>query len=231
MSIRQRRFCTKSHVAPQSVGVTSIGILGGTGNQGRGLALRLAKAGATVVIGSRERQRAIDTATQIGHGVVGEDLATAACADVVIVAVPWDAHAATLSALQQQLAGKVVIDCVNPIGFGEGGPVALAVEEGSACQQAAKLLPDSKVVGAFHHIAAPLLLDESVQSMDTDVLVVGDDVASCEQVVEIVNLIPGLRGVRAGKLADAGQVEALTVNLIRINRRLKVHAGLRITGL
>lgn len=211
--------------------VTSIGILGGTGNQGRGLALRLAKAGASIVIGSRDAQRAKDAADQIGYNVVGADLEGAAQCDVVIVAVPWEAHEATLTALRTQLAGKIVIDCVNPIAFGEGGPVAMRVSEGSACQQAAALLPESKVVGAFHHIAAPLLLDETVESMDTDVLVVGDDIASCEQVVEIVNLIPGLRGVRAGKIADAGQVEALTVNLIRINRRLKVHAGIRVTGI
>lgn len=211
--------------------VTSIGILGGTGNQGRGLALRLAKAGASIVIGSRDRQRAMQAAAEIGHNVSGADLAGAAQCDVVIVAVPWDAHESTLTALRSSLAGKIVIDCVNPIAFGEGGPVAMRVTEGSACQQAAALLPESKIVGAFHHIAAPLLLDESVASMDTDVLVVGDDIPACEQVVEIVNLIPGLRGVRAGKIADAGQVEALTVNLIRINRRLKVHAGIRVTGI
>lgn len=211
--------------------MTSIGILGGTGNQGRGLALRLAKAGASIVIGSRDPQRAKDAADEVGYNVVGSDLEGAAQCDVVIVAVPWEAHEATLRALKAQLAGKIVIDCVNPIAFGEGGPVAMRVPEGSACQQAAALLPDSKVVGAFHHIAAPLLLDATVESMDTDVLVVGDDIPSCEQVVEIVNLIPGLRGVRAGKIADAGQVEALTVNLIRINRRLKVHAGIRVTGI
>lgn len=218
-------------MVPHNQQVTSIGILGGTGNQGRGLALRLAKAGASVVIGSRDLQRAQDAAAVIGHGVTGADLIATAGCDVVIVAVPWEAHQATLESLAQELAGKVVIDCVNPISFGESGPVALRVEDGSAVAQAARILPDSKVVGAFHHIAAPLLLDESVELMDTDVLVVGDDIQACEQVAQIVNLIPGLRGVRAGKIADAGQVEALTVNLIRINRRLKIHAGIRITGL
>ena len=207
-----------------------IGILGGTGAQGRGLATRLARAGVEVILGSRDPQRAQESAAAIGPSVRGADLQTTARdSAIVIVAVPWDAHADTLRALSEDLAGKVVIDCVNPLTFAEGGPVALPVVEGSACQQAALLLPHSTVVGAFHHIAAPLLLDESVQ-LDTDVLVVGDDIPACESVVAIVNAIEGLRGVRAGRLADAGQVEALTVNLIRINRRLKVHAGIRITG-
>jgi 8-hydroxy-5-deazaflavin:NADPH oxidoreductase len=151
--------------------------------------------------------------------------------DVVIVAVPWDAHAQTLTDLADDLADRIVVDCVNPLEFRDRAPVAIRVPEGSACQQAAALLPRSRVVGAFHHVAAPLLLDASVERLDTDVLVVGDDVDACELVAAIVDGIPGMRGIRAGTLADAGQVEALTVNLIRINRRLKVHAGMRITGI
>lgn len=214
-----------------------VAILGGTGSQGRGLARRLAIGGWDVVIGSRDAGRAAEAASSIasdieGGAVTGAPLEEAArSAPLVIVAVPWEAHAATLQALRDALADRIVIDCVNPLRFGEHGPVAIAVQEGSACQQAAALLPDSRVVGAFHHVAAPLLLDPTVVDLDTDVLVVGDDVEASEAVVAMVDSIAGLRGVRAGRLADAGQVEALTVNLIRINRRLKVHAGLRITGI
>lgn len=211
---------------------TSVAILGGTGQQGRGLATRFAAAGIPVVIGSRDPQRAADVAGEIGANVTGTDLATAAVsAPVVIVAVPWDAHAATLRDLREQLRGRIVIDCVNPIVFQAGAPVALPVEEGSACQQAASLLPDSTIVGAFHHIAAKLLADMSIAELATDVLIVADDDEAAAVVSDLVDVIPGMRGVRAGRLRDAGQVEALTVNLIHINKRLKIHSGIRITGI
>jgi 8-hydroxy-5-deazaflavin:NADPH oxidoreductase len=210
----------------------TVGILGGTGAQGRGLAFRLAKAGYDVILGSRDQERARQAAEGLGDRVTGSTLRGAVeGAAIVIVAVPWDAHAQTLTDLREELEGRIVVDCVNPLAFIDRAPVALKVDEGSACQQAAVLLPGSRVVGAFHHVAAPLLLDESVTELNTDVMVVGDDVPACEEVVQMIDSIPGLRGVRCGTLADAGQVEALTVNLIRINRRLKVHAGIRITGL
>lgn len=211
---------------------SSVAILGGTGQQGRGLATRFAAAGIPVIIGSRDPERAAEVAATIGSGVTGTDLASAAAsAQIVVVAVPWDAHAATLTDLRAQLAGRIVIDCVNPIVFRDGAPVALPVEEGSACQQAAALLPESTVVGAFHHIAAKLLADMSISELSTDVLVVADDDEAAQAVCDLVDVIPGMRGVRAGRLRDAGQVEALTVNLIHINKRLKIHSGIRITGI
>jgi 8-hydroxy-5-deazaflavin:NADPH oxidoreductase len=210
----------------------TVGILGGTGAQGRGLAFWLARAGYDVILGSRDQERAREAATGLGDRVSGATLRDAAVeSSIVIVAVPWDAHAQTLTDLQDVLEGRIVVDCVNPLTFIDRAPVALTVAEGSACQQAAALLPGSRVVGAFHHVAAPLLLDETVIELNTDVMVVGDDIPACDEVVQMIDSIPGLRGVRCGTLADAGQVEALTVNLIRINRRLKVHAGIRITGL
>jgi 8-hydroxy-5-deazaflavin:NADPH oxidoreductase len=210
----------------------TVGILGGTGAQGRGLALRLARAGYDVILGSRDQERAHQAAEGLGERVSGATLRDAAAgSSIVIVAVPWDAHAQTLTDLRDVLEGRIVVDCVNPLAFIDRAPVALTVAEGSACQQAAALLPGSRVVGAFHHVAAPLLLDETVTELNTDVMVVGDDIPACDEVVQMIDSIPGLRGVRCGTLADAGQVEALTVNLIRINRRLKVHAGIRITGL
>jgi NADPH-dependent F420 reductase len=207
-----------------------IGVLGGTGEQGRGLAVRLAAAGQRVVIGSRSAERAGDAAAEIGRGVTGADNAACArAADVVIVAVPYDGHAALLESLVTELEGKVVVDCVNPLGFDKQGAFALAVDEGSAAQQAASLLPDARVVGAFHHVSAVLLLDESVVEVDTDVLVVGDDRAATDTVQALAGRIPGMRGVYAGRLRNARQVEAMTANLISMNRRYKAHAGLRVT--
>jgi NADPH-dependent F420 reductase len=207
-----------------------IAVLGGTGDQGQGLALRFAAAGLAVVIGSREESRAAEIAAALGSGIRGAANADAAAqADIVIVAVPWAAHAVTLTDLRGALAGKLVVDCVNPLGFDAEGPYALDVPEGSACQQAAELLPDSRVVGAFHHVSAVLLKDLGQSSVDTDVLVVGDDRVDVDPVIALAQRIAGVRGVYAGRLRNAGQVEALTANLIAVNRRYKAHAGLRIT--
>lgn len=209
-----------------------VGVLGGTGEQGRGLARRLAMAGQQVVIGSRDAARAAGIAAEMGHGIRGasnEDCARSA--DVVIVAVPWDGHAALLESLRGSLAGKVVVDCVNPLGFDKQGAFALAVPEGSAAQQAAGILEASRVVAAFHHISAVLLLDESVAALDTDVLVLGDDREATDLVQALAARIPGMRGVYAGRLRNAGQVEAMTANLISMNRRYKAHAGLRVTDI
>ncbi|MCU1600035.1 MAG: reduced coenzyme oxidoreductase [Frankiales bacterium] len=206
-------------------------MLGGTGEQGRGLARRFALAGHRVVIGSRSAGRAQTAADELGGGPVsGAGNADAAAkADVVIVAVPWEGHKELLQELAPVLAGKVVVDCVNPLGFDKQGAYALAVEEGSAAQQAAAVLPDSRVVAAFHHVSAVLLLDETVASVDTDILVLGDDREATDLVQDLVARIPGMRGIYAGRLRNAHQVEALTANLISVNRRYKAHAGLRVT--
>ncbi|HEU4424551.1 MAG TPA: NADPH-dependent F420 reductase, partial [Pilimelia sp.] len=150
-------------------------------------------------------------------------------ADLVIIAVPWEGHAATVAALRQPLAGKVVVDCVNPLGFDKQGPYALAVPEGSAAQQAAALLPESRVCAAFNHVSAPLLADPTVPGVELDVLVCGDDREAAATVQALAARIPGMRGVYAGRLRNAHQVEALTANLIAINKRYKAHAGIRVT--
>jgi NADPH-dependent F420 reductase len=207
-----------------------VGVLGGTGEQGRGLAHRLAGAGQRVVIGSRSAERAQAAADELGRGVTGADnAACAAAADLVIVAVPYDGHRELLESLADVLDGKVVVDCVNPLGFDKQGAFGLAVAEGSAAQQAAAVLPGSRVVGAFHHVSAVLLLDDSVAEVDTDVLVLGDDRAATDQVQALAARIPGMRGIYAGRLRNAGQVEAMTANLISMNRRYKSHAGLKVT--
>jgi len=153
----------------------------------------------------------------------------ARASDVVVIAVPWDGHAETVASLRNELEGKVVVDCVNPLGFDKQGAFALDVAEGSAAQQAAGLLPDSRVVAAFHHVSAVLLLDEGVDSIETDVLVLGDDREATDIVQALANRIPGMRGIYGGRLRNAGQVEAFTANLISMNRRYKAHAGVRIT--
>ncbi|MUN40275.1 NADPH-dependent F420 reductase [Actinomadura litoris] len=220
------------HDLPDASGLT-IGILGGTGDQGKGLARRFALAGHRVVIGSRRAERAREAAADLGADLPvsgAENPAAAGGADVVIVAVPWDGHRATLESLRAELAGKIVVDCVNPLGFEKGkGAFALPVEEGSAAQQAASVLPDSRVVAAFHHVSAKLLLDPEVEEMALDVLVLGDDREATDLVQALAGRIPGMRGVYGGRLHNAHQVEAFTANLISINRRYKAHAGLRVT--
>ncbi|MBK3383658.1 NADPH-dependent F420 reductase [Streptomyces sp. DEF147AK] len=209
-----------------------VGVLGGPGDQGRGLAYRLAQAGQRVIIGSRAAERAQAAAAELGHGVEGAD--NAECArrsDIVIVAVPWDGHAKTLEGLREELAGKLVVDCVNPLGFDKKGAYALTPEEGSAAEQAAALLPDSRVTAAFHHLSAVLLQDPEVASIDTDVMVLGESRADTDLVQALAGRIPGMRGVFAGRLRNAHQVESLVANLISVNRRYKAHAGVRVTDI
>jgi 8-hydroxy-5-deazaflavin:NADPH oxidoreductase len=210
-----------------------IGILGGTGDQGRGLARRFALAGHRVIIGSRSEERAKDAAAELAgqagyvDGMTNSD--TARNAHIVVAAIPWEGHGELLSSLAAELAGKIVVDCVNPLAFDARGAFSLPVAEGSAAEQAAGLLPDSRVVAAFHHVSAKLLLDPEVAAMDLDVLVLGDDREATDAVQALAARIPGMRGVYAGRLRNAGQIEALTANLVSINRRYKAHAGLRVT--
>jgi len=225
----------------RAVGELVVGVLGGTGPQGRGLAVRLAAAGQRILLGSRDADRAAEIATEVAARALpaaggaeisvqgGSNVDVAGAADLVIVAVPYDGHAATLAELAAPLAGKVVADCVVPMGFDELGAYVLDVPEGSATQQAAALLPDSLVVGAFHHLSAVLLQDLSRPTLDGDVMVVGDDRGATDTVQALAGRLPGMRGVYAGRLRNARQVEALTINLVSVNRRYKVHAGIRVT--
>jgi 8-hydroxy-5-deazaflavin:NADPH oxidoreductase len=220
------------------VSALRVGIIGGTGPQGRGLAYRFARAGLQVLIGSRAGERGAQAAEELNAlpGVTtnaeGGDNAFACQADVVVIAVPWEGHSATVAELAPLLTqGRIVVDCVNPLGFDKQGPYALRVEEGSAAEQAATLLPEARVCAAFHHVSAALLTDPEIEKIDLDVLVLGDDREATLQVQALANAITGMRGVFAGRLRNAGQVEALTANLIAINKRYKVHAGVRVTDL
>jgi NADPH-dependent F420 reductase len=214
-------------------GVT-VAVLGGTGPQGRGLVRRWAAAGIPVVVGSRVAERAAETAADLGEATGGDirglsNEEAAAAADVVVIAVPYDGHADLLRSLVGVLGGKVVVDCVNPLAFDKQGAFSLDVAEGSAAQQAAGILAASTVVAAFHHVSAALLDDPEVSSVDTDVLVLGDDRDATDLVTSLADAVPGMRGVYGGRLRNARQVEALTANLISVNRRYKAHAGLRVT--
>lgn len=183
-----------------------------------------------MIIGSRAAERAQTAAGELGLGIEGA--ANADCArrsDVVIVAVPWEGHAETLESLRAELAGKIVIDCVNPLGFDKKGAFALKPAEGSAAEQAAALLPESRVTAAFHHLSAVLLQDPETAEINTDVMVLGEARADTDVVQALAARIPGMRGVFAGRLRNAHQVESLVANLVSVNRRYKAHAGLRVT--
>ena len=219
--------------APQLANAT-IAVIGGTGPQGRGLARRFAAAGLDVVLGSRSSERAEAAASELAAETGGQvrglgNESAAAVGDVVLIVVPWDGHAELVTELAPHLIGKVVADCVNPLGFDKLGAYALPVAEGSATEQAAALLPDSKVVGAFHNVSAALLNDPDASLIETDVVVVGDDRGATDVVQALAATIPGMRGVYGARLRNAHQVEALTANLISINRRYQAHAGIRIT--
>jgi len=217
-----------------TIGPVIIGILGGTGPQGRGLARRFATAGHQVVLGSRSPERAASVAagyTDVGRVSGTSNADAAAAADLAVVTVPYEGHAELLIALRAELTGKIVVDCVNPLGFDKQGPFPLAVDAGSAAQEAQRALPDSTVVGAFHHVSAVHLDDPDVHRIEGDVLVLGEDRDAVDTVCQLATAIPGARGIYAGRLRNAGQVEAFTANLIAINRRYKAHAGLTITDL
>jgi NADPH-dependent F420 reductase len=214
---------------------SSIAVVGGTGPQGRGLAYRFALADHEVVLGSRDASRASETADEINArldrgAVKGAANADAvAGADVVLLAVPWDGHADLVSSLAGGLAGKIVISCVNPVGFDGDGPYGLVLQE-SAAQEAQRLVPAARVVGAFHHVAALSLWRTPEPLGHEDVLVCGDDVEAKSLVQDLAAAVTGKRGIDAGGLRLARQLEPLTAVLISMNKRYKTRSGVAITG-
>ena len=213
-----------------------IGFIGGTGPEGRGLALRFAMAGEEVVIGSRSRERAQEAVEDVLRrapdlAVTGAENADAAqSADTVFVAVPYSAHRDTVSGLGDLLKGKIVVDVVVPLAFEKGRVRALAVEEGSVAEQAQLLLPDAQVVGAFHSISAQeLLVPDAV--VDCDVVVCADDAEARDRVMALAELIKGVRALDGGGLATSRYVEALTALLLNMNRIYKAHSAIKIVGI
>jgi len=149
---------------------------------------------------------------------------------VVFLVFPYDGQAAVLPDLAGALGGKVVVDVVNPLGWDQAGPHLLQVPEGSAAEQAQALLPGARVVAAFHH-AAPKLLADPERQVETDVLVAADDEAAKALVVELAGQIPGCRGIDAGPLRQARNLEGFTAVIVAVNRRYRVHAGVRVARL
>jgi NADPH-dependent F420 reductase len=215
-----------------------VAILGGTGALGRGLAVRLAAAGHPVTLGSRDAGRADDSATELlgrlaAAGLTGTiggagNAAAAGAAEVVVLATPWDASGDGLRELAGPLAGTVVISAINPLGFDPHGPYALPVAEGSAAEQAAALLPDSRVAAAFHHLSAPSLLRLDYDLTDEDVLVCADDDHARTVALELAGSVTGRPGIDTGPLRQARQLEPFTAVLISVNKRYATRSGLAL---
>jgi NADPH-dependent F420 reductase len=213
-----------------------IAFIGGTGPEGLGLALRLAAAGEEVVIGSRSLERAEAAAAWIRErspsarvgGALNRD--AVANADVVFVTVPYDGQRATLSELTDALEGKVVVDTVVPVTFEKGRARPVPVEEGSAAEEAQRLLPGSRLAAAFHTLSAHKLQEKDA-AIEGDVLVCGNDPEAKSTAMALAERIPGLRAVDGGRLSNARYVELLTVLLLNLNRVHKAETGVRIVGL
>jgi len=214
--------------------MSTIGILGGTGPAGQGVGLRLASAGYDVVLGSRDAERAATVAAALvprGTGSVsGASNEEAAGCEVVVVATPWDSAVATVTALRDHLAGKVVISMVNALVREGRELVPLYPPRGSMAAQLAHALPASTVVGAFHHLPASEMVNLD-SGLDGDVVIFSDDAAARESVAQLVDSMPGLRAVVAGTMSLASAVEAFTAVCISINIRHKAHSYVKLAGL
>jgi NADPH-dependent F420 reductase len=216
-----------------------VSVLGGTGALGRALALRLARSGRPVVLGSRDAARAQATAGELRELLAGEQVEAqvdgasnaeaAAAGEIVLLATPWDPSGESIAALASALAGRLVVSCINPLGFDAQGPHGLPVAEGSAAEQVAALLPDSTVTAAFHHLSAPSLADLGKDLSGEDVLVCGDDAPSRARVAALAEEVTGRRGVDVGALRQARVLEPFTAVLIAVNRRYKTRAGVLLT--
>ena len=214
----------------------TVGLIGGTGPEGRGLALRLAQAGVPVLIGSRQAERAAEAAADVRAAVPGADvsgdvnLAVVEASEIVIVVVPFEGHGATLMDLREAIGGKILIDAVVPLTFINGAPSIEEVEEGSATEQAQALLPEARVVGAFHNLSA-----KKLQAIDTpiegDVLITGDDAEAKAVVMALAGRLSELRAIDAGPLAMSRFVEDLTALILGINRRYKTQAAVWMVGI
>lgn len=216
----------------------TVGIIGGTGPLGQGLAARFALAGIKVTIGSRKPERAAAAAEEVASWLEGREAAEVssagnldACdADIVILSVPYEALDAALEPLKDALVGRTVVSALNPLGFDEQGPYPIPVEDGAVAVTCEKRLPDSRVVAAFHSVSSRQLarLDEPIEE---DVPVFGSDEDAIDEVSALIERVEGLRPVPAGPLRLAGPVEGLTAVIIAVNKRHKAHVGLRFARL
>jgi NADPH-dependent F420 reductase len=218
----------------------TIAVLGGTGPEGFGLALRWVRSGETVIIGSRDAARAREAATKIQAAVGSnakvsgeENSAACAAADLLVLTVPFEGHAALLKQIKPAIRpGTIVIDATVPLAASVGGRATrtLGVWQGSAAQQTAELVPQGvSVVAAFHNTSAEVLNSDA--AVDCDVIVCSDDTAATQAVRTLATKIPGVRAIDGGKLENARILEQITALLIGLNIRHKGHSGIRITGL
>jgi NADPH-dependent F420 reductase len=216
-----------------------IAILGGTGDEGFGLALRWSRAGETVIIGSRDPARAQEAAARIQNDVPDAKISgtenTQACASasIIVITVPFEGHAAMLKHVKGSLKpGSIVVDATVPLAASVGGRPSrtLGVWQGSAAQQCAELVPDTvAVVGAFHNVGSALL--NSDHPVDCDVIVCGDNPEANRAIRDLARKIQGVRAIDGGRLENARILEQITALLIGINLRYKTHTGIRITAL
>lgn len=219
--------------------MATIGFIGGTGPEGLGLAMRLAFAGERILIGSRRIERAEEAAQTVRDAVeqagasadagggVNRDVVEQS--DVVIIVVPFEGHEATLNDLRDAIGSKLVIDAAVPLTMENRVPGIADVPEGSATEQAQALLPDAKVVGAFHNLSARKLQKLS-DPMEGDVLITADDDEAKQAVVDLVGNMPDLRPIDAGPLSMSKFVEDLTALIIGMNMRYKTQAAVRMVG-
>ena len=216
-----------------------IPIIGGTGALGYGLAVRWARSGEQIVIGSRKAERAAEAADRVREAAGGaqveglENAGAAARGPIVVLTVPFRAQSETLANLKEALQpGQILVDCTVPTAAAISGKASrtIGVWQGSAAQQAEEMVPDGvTVISAFHTVHAVALAEGD--QLDEDILICGDRKADKVRVAQLVERIDGLRAVNAGALEMARIVETLTPLLISINARYKSRAGIRITGL
>lgn len=220
--------------------MTTVAIIGGTGPQGKGLGYRFAQGGYDVMLGSRDESRAIEATIPLNRRLEGHrsgaltgatNAKAAGAADLVLLAVPYEGHAALVTELQDELEGKILISCVNPLGFDGRGPYGLDLGADSAAEATQRALPSSRVVGAFHHLSAATLISGVPVLDHEDVLVCGDDPDAKSVVMELATTVTGKPGIDAGPLRLARHLEPLTAVLISVNKRYKVRAGIAITGI
>jgi 8-hydroxy-5-deazaflavin:NADPH oxidoreductase len=218
----------------------TIAVIGGTGSEGRGLALRWARAGETVIIGSRDAARAQSTADAIRQRVGPqakvsglENTAACAASDLLMLTVPFEGQAALLKQLKPAVrSGSVLIDATVPLAASVGGRASrtIGVWQGSAAQQTAELVPKGvSVVAAFQNVSADVLNGD--EDVDCDVIVCSDDPQATQVAIELAVKIPRVRAIDGGKLENARIVEQITALLIGLNIRHEGHGGVRITGL
>ncbi|MHB8499071.1 MAG: NADPH-dependent F420 reductase [Acidimicrobiales bacterium] len=213
-----------------------VGIVGGTGPAGRGLAVRAAASGHPVVIGSRDEGRARGVAAAVVAAwpdrhieVEGRTNEQAAGCEVVVVATPWDGTVAALHPLAEMLDGKILVSMVSAL-LAEGREFhALLPPRGSMAASIQAAVPGSMVAAAFHHLPASEM-EQLDRPLIADVLVASDHAEATRSTLDLVDSIEGLRGIDAGSLSQAGPIEALTATLITVNRRHRVHAAVRLAG-